>query len=650
MSAVEALRTVLESKPGAEAREGQQAMAKAVERAIEDRSHLLVEAGTGTGKSLAYLVPALTSGAKTVVSTATKNLQNQLSDADLPFLAETLPEPFSWAVLKGRQSYLCMAKLGERFGPDLKGEGLLFPDDDVDAMITIADWALDHPTGDRDDLEETVEDPVWRAVSVSGMECPGKNRCDYGDVCFAEAAFERAHSADVVVTNHHLYGLHLTSGGHILPDHDVVVFDEAHRLESSFSSSFGVDLGAGRLHAFANNAARLIDPTKKAQDPIGVVRDAASGLDRVVTGLDGSRLTPGDGALGTALRDAQKAVAAALKCLVAVEEGTPDFGPVSRVKNQGGHLMGDIEMAFDLPEDYVAWSEPYRGVVRVAPIEVGGSLAGTLLTSKPAVMTSATLTVGGSFVPLARRLGFLEEPIVGDPFADDVEDPIPRTYRGLAVEGSFDYMRQGLLYIAAHLPDPRDDQFPDDAAYEMEKLVDTAGGRSLVLTTSYRNMERFAEHLGGDRPYRVLVQGELPKRQLIAEFQQDETSCLVATMGYWEGIDVPGRSLSMVVIDKLPFSRPDDPLVGARRELVEQRGGSAFDQVDIPHVAMLLAQGAGRLIRNESDRGVVALLDRRLVSKRYGMRIIRTLPKFARTTDRRRALEMLDQIAADTPR
>lgn len=646
-AAVEALQDVLANKEGAESRAGQEAMAAAVADAIEGRHHLLVEAGTGTGKSLAYLVPALVSGAKTVVSTATKNLQNQLSDGELPFLAEVLPDRVRWAVLKGRQSYVCMAKLGERFGSDVLGENVLFTDNERSAVTAIAEWAVDHPTGDRDDLEETVEDDIWRAVSVSGMECPGKSRCQYGNVCFAEAALDRAHEADVIITNHHLYGLHLMSAGHILPDHDVVVFDEAHRLESALSSSFGVDLGAGRLHAFANNANRLIDPAMKTADPIGAVRDAAAEIDRIVKGLDGSRLTPADGELGPALRTSQRSVQRVLKALVTVEEGSPDFGPVTRVKAQGGHVVADIELAFTMPEAYVAWSEPFRGVVRVAPIEVRDSLAGSLLTSTPTVMTSATMTVGRSFVPLARRLGFIEESIEDDLFAETVEDPIPRTYQGLVVDGSFDYMQQGLLYIATHLPDPREDQFVDAAATEMEELVDTAGGRALVLTTSYRNMERFADRLSGDRPYRVLVQGALPKRQLISEFQANETSCLVATMGYWEGIDVPGRSLSLVVIDKLPFSRPDDPLVGARRDLVEQRGGSAFDQVDIPHVAMLLAQGAGRLIRNETDRGVVAVLDGRLVSKRYGMRIIHTLPKFARTTDRDRALRMLSSISSE---
>jgi ATP-dependent DNA helicase DinG len=646
-AAVAALRSVLAAKPEAVVREGQERMTRAVAKAIDERHHLLAEAGTGTGKSLAYLVPALASGARVVVATATKNLQNQLAEHELPFLEKHLDVPFSYAVIKGRQSYACMAKLAERFGPDLKGEGLLFPDDDVDAMVAIADWARAHPTGDRDDLVEEVEDEVWRAVSVSGMECPGAARCPQGEDCFAEKAFSRAEQAEVIVTNHHLYGLHVSSGGNILPAHDVVVFDEAHRLEDALSNVFGIDLTPGRFHAAAANANRLVDPTKAGGDPVGALRDEAEEFRRVAEGLEGARLQPGDGDLGTVLRDARKAVEKLGKSLITLDEGeltNPDAGPLARVKNQIGHLLGDIDLAFDLPEGYVAWAEPYRAGIRVAPVEVSNGLAGGLLTQTPTILTSATLSMGGRFDALAGRLGFVKEPMDDDPYADDVDDPIQRTYWGLSVEGSFDYMRQGLLYIAAHLPDPRDETYADDADREVEALVDAAGGRALVLTTSYAAMRRFAEHLSVTKPYAVLVQGGLPKKALLAEFADDETSVLIATMGFWEGIDVPGPALSLVVLDKIPFARPDDPLHQARRDAVEARGGSAFDLVDLPRAAMLLAQGAGRLIRHETDRGVVAVLDRRLVSKRYGIRIIRTLPGFRRTTDRRRVLQELEAI------
>lgn len=647
---VAALRRLLAAKPGARRREGQEAMVRAVEKAMGDRRHLLVEAGTGTGKSLAYLIPAIVGGHRVVVATATKNLQNQLSDAELPFLAEHLEHSIGWAVIKGRGSYACMAKLAERFGEDLSGEGLLFPDDDVEAVLAIRDWALVGASGDRDDLPEAVEDDVWRSVSVSGMECPGRSRCPQGSVCFAEAAFDEAAGADVIITNHHLYGLHVTSGGNILPDHDVVVFDEAHRLEDALSTAFGVDLGPGRFHSLASNATRLIDPDRASGDPIGALRDAAEELRKVIEGLEAARLHPGEGELGSALRAARQAVDGVGKSLLKPDLDTdPEVGALARVKNQLGHLLGDIDLAFGLPDGYVAWAEPFRAVVRVSPVEVGADLGAGLLTSTPAVLTSATLTVGGRFEALADRLGFLREPLDPDPLAEHVDEPVPRTYLGLTVEGSFDYRRQGLLYIAGHLPDPRADAYADDADREMEALVDAAGGRALVLTTSYAAMRRFGEHLSVAKPYTVLMQGELPKRRLLAEFTDDETSVLIATMGFWEGIDVPGPALSLVVLDKIPFARPDDPLNQARREAVEARGLSAFDMVDLPRAAMLMAQGAGRLIRGEEDRGLVAVLDKRLVSKRYGLRIIRTMPPFLRTTDRRRAFQFLHEISGTVP-
>ena len=644
------LERVLGEKEDAHYRAGQVAMLEAVAQAVEDRTHLMVEAGTGTGKSLAYLIPPLVSGKRVVVATATKNLQNQLSESELPFLAEHMGRPIRWAVLKGRQSYACMAKLVERFGEDLSSEGLLFPGDDVDALVHVVEWARGHETGDRDDLDEEVDDKVWRSISVSGMECPGKTRCPQGGVCFAENAADQAEMADVIITNHHLYGLHLTSGGRILPEHDLVIFDEAHRLESAFSSAFGVDLGAGRLHTLANNASRLIDPDKKSNDPIGGLRAAADDLERVIKDLASARLRPGDGLLGTALRGARRQVDVVGKAIIKPDELDADAGAVARVKNQTGHVIGDIDLGFNLPADYVAWAEPWRGVVRVSPVEVSRPLSEYLLTQTPAILTSATLSMGGRFETMADRLGFIGQPLEDDPFAADIKDPIPRTYQALAVETSFRHQEQGLLYIAAHLPDPRNDAYPIVAADEVEHLVEAAGGRALVLTTSFANMRTFAAKLGGDRGYNVLVQGEVPKKQLLAEFADDETSVLVATMGFWEGIDIPGRALSLLIIDKIPFARPDDPLNQARRDVVEARGLSAFDRIDLPNAAMLMAQGSGRLIRNETDRGMVAILDRRLISMRYGTRIIRAMPRFLRTTDRQRALMFLDSVlgALDT--
>jgi ATP-dependent DNA helicase DinG len=641
---VAALIDVLAAKAEGVERQGQVQMVEAVAAAIANNTHLVVEAGTGSGKSLAYLIPAILSGKNFTVATATKSLQNQLSDVELPFLAEQLPVSVTWSVVKGRQSYVCMAKLVERFGPELDGStsAELFADESEETGQVVR-WVRSGASGDRDDLPEAVSDDVWRRVSVSGMECPGKAQCPQGGRCFAEAGLDDARDSQITVTNQHLYALHLASGRRILPEHELTIFDEAHKLEAASSSAFGVDIGGGRLTAYANNAQRLIGPAQRAK-VIGQVRASAAALDSLIADLPQERLEPASGGLGEAILGSLRAVAAAGQALPKVDEDAPLAGAIARVRAQGGHLQGDFGLGLDLPEGTVAWAEPGRKVIRVAPIAVDFPIASNLLVHQPTILTSATLTTGGSFAPLARRLGLTRRHVADDPAAFDVEDPLPRTYAELRVEGSFDYGRQGLLYVAAQLPDPREDSWSREAAAEVRLLAEAAGGRALVLTTSHRMVEIVARALEGV-PFDVLVQGEMPKRQLIAEFSNTETSTLVATMGYWEGIDVPGPSLSLVIIDRIPFPRPDDPLMQARREAVDARGGSSFDEVDLPHATVLMAQGCGRLIRNELDRGVVAVLDRRLTAKRYGQRMLHSLPRLLRTSDRERAVRFLDGVA-----
>ncbi|MDJ0497595.1 MAG: ATP-dependent DNA helicase [Acidimicrobiia bacterium] len=643
---VAALLDVLASKDDAIERAGQVEMVEAVANALADRSHLVVEAGTGTGKSLAYLIPALLSGNRVAVATATKSLQNQLADVELPFLVEHLAIPVTWSVVKGRQSYVCRAKLVERYGPDLDGAAPqeLF-EEATPELEAICEWVRNGGSGDRDDLPRAVTDEQWRQASVSGMECPGKANCAQGAACFAEAAIDAARECQLIITNHHLYALHLAAERRILPDHDAVVFDEAHKLEAASSAAFGVDIGGGRLTAYANNIQRLLSPRDRERLTADI-RSCAERLSELIGSLPEERLDPSDGEMGDAILGAMRAVSQADRALPKLGDDDPRSGAVARVRNQGGHLQGDFGLGLDLPEGYVAWVEPQRRVVRVAPVAVDFPIAAGLLVHQPTILTSATMTTGGSFVPLARRLGLSQQPVPDDPAAYDVPDPLPRTYNGLRVAGSFDYARQGLLYVAAELPDPRDEHWPERAAAEARLLAEAAGGRALILTTSFRMMEVIAAGLEG-APFEVLVQGELSKRQLIARFAATETSTLVATMGYWEGIDVPGPSLSLVVIDRIPFPRPDDPLMQARRDAAAGRGGSAFDEVDLPHATVLLAQGAGRLVRNENDRGVVAVLDRRLTVMRYGQRIFRSLPRLLRTSDRQRAVRFLEQVAAE---
>ncbi len=637
------LDAVVDAKPGGSRRPGQVEMARAVASALEDDSHLLCEAGPGTGKSFGYLLPAISSGKKVIVSTATKSLQDQLATRDLPFLAEVL-EPlgirFAWATIKGRQNYLCLSKLEEHREGD-ESQGGLFdePVDDSDLMGLLLEWAEVHETGDRDDLPTAVPDDLWTEVSVSGMECPGKEECPQGAECFAMAAFDRAATADIVVVNHHLYGAGMALEGGLLPEHDVVIFDEAHRLEDTMASALGIELTPGRIwqfHRTASSFLRRVMPPEDSRRLLDPLRDRAQAFDtQLGDTVDGHMPDPFVSGLGGELTSTAAAVAQVNGRIRATEPATPGLrGARARALRLGGHLAGDLAMGLEPPDSHVSWIEPDGGRKRykVAPIDVGPLMAERLLSERPAILTSATLSVGGSLVPLAGRLGFS---------ADSAEVPLGAAM--LAVGSPFDYETQGRIYVAAGLPDPRQSDWRDSAAGEIVELVRAAGGRALVLTTSYRMLELAADRLREDTELEVLAQGDLPKRRLVERFEEEETSVLVATMGFWEGLDIPGRALELVVIDRLPFPRPDDPLWVARRELAEQKGKSAFQTVDLPRATMLLAQGVGRLIRTTSDRGVVAILDSRLAKMRYGRVVLGSLPPMPITADRQDVVSFLNR-------
>ena len=605
-----ALDRVREALPAGEARPGQVAMAAAVARAIETGRHLVVQAGTGTGKSLGYLVPAVLSGKRVVVATATKALQDQLAGKDLPFLARHLGRPFDFAVLKGRANYLCLQRAAEVSGGD---DQLAMDDlaDDVGELgrevVRLVEWGRTSGTGDRAELDFEPRPRAWAAVSVGAMECPGAARCPSGEACFAEAARKRAEAADVVVVNTHLYGAHLASGGHVLPEHDVVVFDEAHALEDVAADSLGVELGAGRLRALSRSARPLV-----AKSDASVLDD----LDAAAVRLEEAcapwrdRRVPEDlgDELGAAVALAAERVARASS---AVRKGDGDAARKARTLQAAGHLSGDLQLAAPLPAGHVAWVEGRTGgpVLRVVPVDVGEVLATRLWGGVTAVLTSATVPLR-----LAARLGIAadrcDELDVGSPFPHDAH---------------------ALLYCAVHLPEPRRPEYQAAMHDEIHALVQAAGGRTLALFTSRRAMAAAVDALRPCIPWRVLAQGDLPKPALVEAFAADEHACLFATMGYWQGIDVPGPSLSLVTIDRLPFPRPDDPLLQARRE---RAGPGAFGMIDLPRAATLLAQGAGRLIRTSTDRGVVAVLDSRLGTAGYRWDLVRALPPMRRTRHR----------------
>ena len=599
-------RVVAALHDGGEERPGQMEMAEAVASAVTNEQHLVVQAGTGTGKSLAYLVPALLSGKRVVVATATKALQDQLAGKDLPFLEKHLEVPFEFAVLKGRSNYLCRQRAREVMG----GDDQLELDDDVGDLgreiARLIEWGRSSPTGDRAELDFEPRPRAWSSVSVSAMDCPGASRCPSGEDCFAEQARQRAEAADVVVVNTHLYGAHLASGGHVLPEHDVVVFDEAHELEDIAAASLGLELGAGRFRALVRNARAVVDKADVAA--LDELDGAGLRLENALASWRGKRLPAGLGdEVGGVVRLAAERAARAVS---AIRKGDADDPKRARAMQAAGHLAGDLAFAIEDREGYVSWVEgpAHAPVLRVAPVDVGELLSEKLWGEGTAVLTSATIPPG-----LGARLG------------------LPPDHGQLDVGSPFPYEEHALLYCAAHLPDPRSPQYEAALHEEMEALVRLAGGRTLALFTSWRAMQAAAEALRDKLPWTVLTQSDLPKPALVAAFSEDEHACLFATMGFWQGIDVPGPALSQVIIDRIPFPRPDEPLLQARRDRAR---AAAFRTVDLPRAATLLAQGAGRLIRSSSDRGVVAVLDPRLAKANYRWDLVRALPPMRRTRHR----------------
>jgi ATP-dependent DNA helicase DinG len=621
---VTALAKLAEAVPGGERRVPQEAMATEVAATIRSKKHLLAQAGTGTGKSWAYLVPAIVAGKRTVVATATKALQDQLAGKDLPFLQEHLGKEFEFAVLKGRSNYVCRQRLHEISGDGQMALDGLAQRASPQEITKLKIWANTTSTGDRAELDVEPTPTAWAAVSVSAQECPGARKCPAGDACFAEAARRRAGEADVVVVNLHLLGLDLATEGAILPEHDLVVVDEAHQLEDIVSDTCGFELSAGRFQNLARAVRAILD------DPASVdeVEASASAISRVLAEEVGRRLK------GTGVPEIDEQLVLARSRLDRVAtalRAIPDDA-AEDVKNRKdralqltGHLQADLALAAAVPETSVAWVEGPESNprLRVAPLDVAELLREKLWDAGPVVLTSATLPPG-----MAERLGL----VPGDHEAIDVGSP-------------FDYEHNGLLYCAMHLPDPRDGGYEAAVHEELLALITAAGGRTLGLFTSYRAMDAAVEALKDRLPGPLLSQRDMPKPALVAAFGADPTTSLFATMGFWQGIDVPGPTLSLVTIDRLPFPRPDEPLLQARRE---QARADAFRTIDLPRTATMLAQGAGRLIRSQADRGVVAVLDPRLAkAKSYRWTLLEALPPFPRSKDRAEVEAFLRTLDAE---
>ncbi|MHB1445335.1 MAG: ATP-dependent DNA helicase [Acidimicrobiales bacterium] len=630
---VAALAKVTAALPGGgESRPGQVEMALAVAKAIRTERHLIVEAGTGTGKSLAYLVPAILSGRPVVVATATKALQDQLARRDLPLVRSALGTDVTFAVLKGRSNYLCRQRMVEVEGaPDQldigSGEGRDTAGASSGAGLgelgrqvrRLLEWGKSTTTGDRAELEFEPRPYAWSALSVTANECPGASRCPMGEECFAEEARRRAAAADVVVVNTHLYGAHLASGNAVLPTHDLVVFDEAHELEDVVASSLGLELGAGRLRALSRTARAIVSGAgvRVAER----VSDVADRLERALQDLAGQRL---DEPLPEELAAALGASGAALSELLnALRQVDDSEAAKARSMQALTHLVEDVQSLTQVGRDRVAWVEraDRNPVLKVAPVEVGPLLEKSLWGEVTAVLTSATIPLR-----LTGRVGLP----VDSSDQMDVGSPFP-------------YAENALLYCAAHLPDPRAPGYESALHEEIAALAGAAGGRTLALFTSWRAMHAAAEALVGKLPGHLYTQADLPKPALIDAFTSDESACLLATQGFFQGVDVPGRTLSLVCIDRIPFPRPDEPLNQARRE---RAGSAAFSVVDLPRAATMLAQAAGRLIRSSTDRGVVAVLDPRLARATYRWELVNALPPMRRTRHRAEAEEFLRTVTA----
>jgi len=673
---------------GGQERAGQVEMAEAVTAALTDEEHLLVQAGTGTGKSLAYLVPALLHEKRVVVATATLALQHQLVERDLPRLVEAIGHhrdvDTSYAVLKGRSNYACLHRIREGV-PDDQGTLVDVPEGSLGKQVLeLREWAekeaADGASGEKDNAPRHT-DRVWRQVSVSARECLSKAKCRFGEECFAERAKERAAQSSLIVTNHSLLAIDAIEGVPMIPDYDAVVIDEAHELVARVTQAATDELSAGDVERAGRRALRHVDPSTSSGtgSPAEDLLDAGEALADAITVSEPGRIDRLPEQLSDALVLVRDAARACLGAFPKDGEGEADAGR-TQAKGMVQEVFTTVErMAADLESD-VLWRndrDPARGGPQlcVAPLQVWGPMRDKLLTDKTVVFTSATLRLGGDFAAVASSLGLKPTEMVGSAgvseprpsVSEGVREPRPSAsedaatpqrpveqsevlaWRGLDVGSPFDYGKQAILYVARHLPPPGRDGLGPAQLDEIAELIDAADGRTLGLFSSRRAADAAAAAVRERLPHlTTLAQGDAQLPELAKQFVEDPHTCLFGTLSLWQGLDVPGDTCQLVLIDRVPFPRPDDPLMSARQRAADRAGGNGFMQVAATHAALLLAQGTGRLIRTTEDRGVVAMLDPRLATARYGGFLRASLPPMWATDDPqlvRNALKRLAQSA-----
>ena len=641
---------------GGKPREGQIEMAEAVANALTDRHHLMVQAGTGTGKSLAYLVPALVHGRKVLVATATLALQRQLVERDLPAvvpaLEKQLGRSISYAIYKGVGNYICLAKMNSE-EPDPDSELLLeasFLEKDAKRLHA---WARSKDvSGDRDDAPE-VDRRVWAANSLSGRECVGADSCAYGSQCFAAKAKAKAQDADVVVTNHTLLAIEIVDAHPILPERDAVIIDEAHEFMDRTTQAVTEELTSSRVLRAAAMARKYM-PGKISEgftNAADSFHDAMNdyGADVKSDFAQQGRLKEIPQSLEHPIRKIRETATAVAQTLTSDEEilDSDALAERARVKGAVQEIATIAGKLLKMGDTHVLWYEPTFSTLYLAPLSVSHVLRSNLLTQSPVIATSATLTVGSGFDAMAKSIGF----IVGEDGDQEVKDGDidPANLQTMDVGSPFDFAKQGMLYLPKHLPEPTRDGTSPQVLEELGELIDAAGGRTLALFSSWRGVEAADLHLRNvlkERPISIITQkrGDAVA-PLVERFARDETSVLLGTMSLWQGVDVPGNSCILVVIDRLPFPRPDEPVLAARSALADNSGGSGFMQVSVPRAALLLAQGAGRLIRSIDDRGVVAIMDSRIVTKRYGNVLLNSMPPLWRTNDKEVVRASLSRLA-----